>query len=94
MWTANDDHPGPTGRRHSCTGGDADQSVAIRTPRTTPSRFGPRKPGHSPKDRDEEAGGMDDVGTVAAGADTRAVVSATATGGAAGAVAGLAGAGG
>ena len=45
--TANDDQPGPIGRRHSSTGGDVDQSVSIRTPRTTPSRSGPRKPGHS-----------------------------------------------
>lgn len=35
------------GRRHICTGGDPDQSVLIRTPRTMPSRLGPRKPGHS-----------------------------------------------
>ena len=45
--TAKDDQPGPIGRRHSSTGGDAAQSVLIRTPRTTPSRSGPRKPGHS-----------------------------------------------
>src|SRR5262245_44516946 len=43
--TAKDDQPGPIGRRHSSTGGDAAQSVAIHTPRTTPSRSGPRKPG-------------------------------------------------
>ena len=43
--TAKDDQPGPTGRRHSSTGGDVVQSVSIRTPRTTPSRSGPRKPG-------------------------------------------------
>src|ERR1035438_3931434 len=40
-----DDQPGPIGRRHSWTGGDADQSVAIRTPGTMASRWGPRKPG-------------------------------------------------
>src|SRR5687768_2727783 len=45
--TAKDDHAGPIGLRHSCTGGDADQLVGIRTPRTTPSRARPRKPGHS-----------------------------------------------
>src|SRR5688500_8301742 len=45
--TANDDQPGPIGRRHNSTGGDLDQSVSIRTPGTTPSRLGPRKPGHS-----------------------------------------------
>ena len=41
------DHPGPTARRHSSTGGDFDQSVSICAPWTTPSRLGPRKPGHS-----------------------------------------------
>src|SRR5687768_7831663 len=45
--TANDDHPGPTGRRQSWTGGDLAQSVSIVTPRMTPSRAGPRKPGHT-----------------------------------------------
>ena len=45
--TAKDDQPGPTGRRHSSTGGDADQLVSIRTPGMTPSRWGPRKPGQS-----------------------------------------------
>ena len=45
--TAKDDQPGPTGRRHSKTGGDRDQSVSIRTPRRMPSRLGPRKPGQS-----------------------------------------------
>src|SRR5688572_23173729 len=45
--TAKDDQPGPTGRRHICTGGLPDQSVSIFTPRTMPSRFGPRKPGHA-----------------------------------------------
>src|ERR1022692_1664609 len=45
--TANDDHPGPTGRRHSATGGDAVQSVLMRTPGTISSRWGPRKPGQS-----------------------------------------------
>src|ERR1700687_1921443 len=43
--TAKDDQPGPIGRRQSSTGGEAAQSVSIRTPRTTPSRPGPRKPG-------------------------------------------------
>src|ERR1039457_2974830 len=43
--TAKDDQPGPTGRRHSATGGDAVQSVLIRTPGMTSSRWGPRKPG-------------------------------------------------
>src|SRR5947207_13057480 len=46
-WTAKDDQPGPIGRRHSSTGGDAAQSVAIRTPGITPSRRGPRNPGQS-----------------------------------------------
>jgi hypothetical protein len=46
-WTAKDDQPGPIGLRQSCTGGDAAQSVLIRTPGMTPSRCGPRKPGHS-----------------------------------------------
>ena len=41
------DQPGPIGRRHSATGGDLDQSVSIRTPRTTLSRSGPRKPDQS-----------------------------------------------
>src|SRR5439155_24963423 len=45
--TAKDDQPGPTGRRHISTGGEADQSVLMRTPGTMSSRFGPRKPGHS-----------------------------------------------
>src|SRR5258708_30823362 len=45
--TAKDDQPGPIGRRQIWTGGDCDQSVAIRMPRITPSRLGPRKPGHS-----------------------------------------------
>src|ERR1039457_7725440 len=43
--TAKDDQPGPTGRRHRATGGDAVQSVLIRTPGMTSSRWGPRKPG-------------------------------------------------
>src|ERR1022692_4847291 len=43
--TAKDDQPGPTGRRHSAAGGDAVQSVLIRTPGMTSSRWGPRKPG-------------------------------------------------
>ena len=46
-WTAKDDQPGPIGRRHSSTGGDADQSVAMRAPRTMLLRSGPRKPGQS-----------------------------------------------
>ena len=45
--TAKDDQPGPTGRRQSATGGDAVQSVLIRTPVTMSSRWGPRKPGQS-----------------------------------------------
>src|SRR5579862_6304832 len=45
--TANDDQPGPTGRRHISFGGDADQSVSIRMPGTTLSRWGPRNPGQS-----------------------------------------------
>src|SRR5262245_42274452 len=44
--TANDDQPGPIGWRHSFTGGDAVQSVLIRTAWTTASRSAPRKPGH------------------------------------------------
>src|SRR5215467_1295205 len=46
-WTAKDDQPGPIGRRHIATGGDACQSALIRTPAATPSRWGPRKPGQS-----------------------------------------------
>src|ERR1700675_2594176 len=45
--TAKDDQPGPTGRRHIATGGDVVQSVLICTPRTMPSRWGPRNPGHT-----------------------------------------------
>src|SRR5688500_16572820 len=45
--TANDDQPGPIGRRHSSTGADLVQSVWIVRPRITLSRFGPRNPGHS-----------------------------------------------
>src|SRR5688572_25578010 len=45
--TANDDQPGPTGRRQISTGGDALQSVSMRMLRTMPSRNGPRNPGHS-----------------------------------------------
>src|SRR5439155_264179 len=45
---ANDDQPGPIGRRHIWTGGCADQSVTIGTPRTMPSRSDPRKPGQFP----------------------------------------------
>src|SRR5438876_3986176 len=45
--TAKDDQPGPTGRRHIATGGDAVQSVLICTPATLPSRWGPRNPGHT-----------------------------------------------
>src|SRR5258706_9521274 len=45
--TANDDQPGPMGRRHSWTGGVEAQSVASRTPRTTPLRSDPRKPDHA-----------------------------------------------
>src|SRR5262245_20839547 len=51
MWsprTANEPHPGPTGRRQTSTGGEADQSVATLSPCTIPSRRGPRNPGHSP----------------------------------------------
>src|SRR5260370_26461076 len=44
--TAKADQPGPIGRRQIWTGGDCDQSVAIRMPRITPSRLGPRKAGH------------------------------------------------
>ena len=45
--TANDDQPGPIGRRHIATGGFCDQSVSMRTPWTTLSRSAPRNPGHS-----------------------------------------------
>src|SRR6266487_4144559 len=45
--TAKDDQPGPTGRRHTLTGGDVVQSVLICTPATLPSRWGPRNPGHT-----------------------------------------------
>src|ERR1035438_6718794 len=39
-----DDQPGPIGRRHSWTGGDADQAVAIRTPGTMAGPWGPQRP--------------------------------------------------
>ena len=47
VWRVIDDHPGPIRRRHSSVGGEADQSLAILTPGTTPFRAGPRNPGHS-----------------------------------------------
>src|SRR5688500_8951590 len=37
------------GRPHNLTGGTLDQSVSTRTPRTTPLRSRPRKPGQSPE---------------------------------------------
>src|SRR5436190_1814997 len=49
--TAKDDQPGPTGRHHISTGGEADQSVLMRTPGMMSSRLGPRKPGHSARVR-------------------------------------------
>src|SRR5215472_9886910 len=56
-WTAKDDQPGPIGRRHIATGGDACQSALIRRPATTPSRWGPRKPGQSgPGSAEKEIG--------------------------------------
>src|SRR5262249_36900715 len=48
-----------TGRCHSATGGEAVQSVLIRTPGMMSSRWGPRKPGHSATG----SGGIDDSGT-------------------------------
>ena len=45
--TANEDHPGPIGARHISTGGFCAQSVPMRVPPIAPSRWGPRKPGHS-----------------------------------------------
>src|SRR6187549_2141867 len=59
--TANDDQPGPTFRRHSSFGGAAIQSALMRRLRITPSRSGPRKPGHS-------------AGGIAAGGGAGAVV--------------------
>src|SRR5262249_29762223 len=67
--TANDDQPGPTGRRQSSAGGALDQSVAILTPRTPSSRSGPRKPGHS-------AGFVFTIGGGAAGSDFAGATSA------------------
>ena len=45
--TAKEDQPGPTRVRQSSFGGSTDQSVAMRTPATRPSRLAPRKPGQS-----------------------------------------------
>src|SRR5436853_384654 len=61
--TANDDQPGPIARCQTFTGGAVVQSVLTCTLRTTPSRAGPRKPGHSAGLR--ATGG---VGVTAAGA--------------------------
>src|SRR5258707_15888630 len=90
-WTAKDDHPGPIGRRHSSTGGDAVQSVTIRTPGITPSRRGPRKPGHSGLDTaaagvslDAAGGALAVVGAAMAGAGVTAGVAAGAAGSATG----------
>src|SRR5579871_2741191 len=47
LLTEKDDHPGPTGLRHSATGGEDFQSVLMRVPGTIPSRCGPRNPGQS-----------------------------------------------
>src|SRR5262245_62168632 len=88
-WTAKDDQPGPTGFRQSSVGGDAVQSVAIRTPPTTPSRAGPRNPGQraaaSPRGAAVGRGGaaataflgMSAVGNVAGAGDGRGAGSRT-----------------
>src|SRR5580658_4723924 len=69
--TANDDQPGPTGRRHSATGGDALQSVLMRTPGTTSSRCGPRKPGQSAPVSDPAGAGGIAEGALLARATSR-----------------------
>src|SRR6185503_5899767 len=106
---ANDDHPGPIFRRHNSTGGDFRQSVSICRPRTTLSRFGPRKPGQIAGRAAAAAGfslagagvgadagfaGAAVVSGAGAGAAGNGVAAGGATGGGAGdAVAGGAGAG-
>src|SRR5258708_6986016 len=89
-WTAKDDHPGPIGRRHSSTSGDAAQSVTIRTPGIIPSRRGPRKPGHSGLDTAAAGVSLDAVGAALAVVGA-ALVGAGVTAGVAGAAAGVAG---
>src|SRR5262245_13947431 len=44
---ANEDQPGPIGFFHNKAGGEAAQSVSMRTPWITASRSGPRNPGHA-----------------------------------------------
>src|SRR3990172_445202 len=86
--TAKDDQPGPIGRRHSSTGGDSAQSVAIRTPGMMPSRAGPRKPGQSaPVVAPEGAGGRS-AGSLLASA-SRPFSGGFTAGGADGAAAGV-----
>src|SRR5450755_1169987 len=85
--TAKDDQPGPISRRHSSTGGDAAQSVTIRTPGIIPSRRGPRNPGQS-----GPATVATGVSLGAAGAAVSLVGAALAGAGAAGITAGTAGA--
>src|SRR5712671_5812965 len=87
-WTAKDDQPGPIGRRHSSTGGDAVQSLTIRTPGIIPSRRGPRKPGHSGLDTAATGVSLSAAGTAVAGA---ALAGAGVTAGVAGAASGAAG---
>src|SRR5690242_17383643 len=86
--TENDDHPGPTSRRHICTGGAAVQSELIFAPLTTPSRRGPRNPGHS---ADVKTGVREVVRLtgVAVGFATRAVDGAGSAGAGAAAAAGV-----
>src|SRR3989442_15838985 len=91
--TANDDQPGPIGRRNSSTGGDADQSVTIRTPGIIPSRRGPRNPGQSGPATVAAAVSLGAAGTAFAvvGADLTGAGAAGVAAGVAGAVAGVAG---
>src|SRR2546426_10520388 len=44
---AKDDHAGPTGILHNCSGGCTAQFVEMRGPTTRPARSEPRNPGHS-----------------------------------------------
>src|SRR2546423_15371030 len=45
--TAKDDHAGPTGIFHNCSGGCIAQFVEMGGPTTRPARSEPRNPGHS-----------------------------------------------
>ena len=72
--------PGPTGRRHISTGGDTSQLVAIVTARTTPSRAGPRKPGHSAGVTCGSSGTAADAGSRAAAVAGRGSTAGQSTG--------------